>query len=163
MEQAKQSKPDTETVTNDACLAAVKKETGEPKVSVLSNEFSEANTLVMIGVGDTNAPWKCLVSSDGTVQEVSFTGDDSAGVQEPAASGAMAGSSDVSDAAINACLAAVTKETNESDVATLSTEFSEANSMVMVGVGAQRAPWKCLVSNDGTVQEISFTGDEGKQ
>jgi len=76
MEQAKQSKPDTETVTNDACLAAVKKETGEPKVSVLSNEFSEANTLVMIGVGDTNAPWKCLVSNDGTVQEVSFSGDE---------------------------------------------------------------------------------------
>ncbi|MCB1489022.1 MAG: hypothetical protein KDJ88_16395 [Bauldia sp.] len=160
---------DTETVTNNACLAAVKKETGESKVSILSNEFSEANTLVMVGVGANDAPWKCLVSNDGKVQEIEFTGDDGDGVPTEGADaddggGAMAGApggSDVSQAAIDACLAAVKKETSEPDLAVTSSEFSEANSMVMIGVGAQRAPWKCLVSNDGTVQEISFTGDEG--
>jgi hypothetical protein len=31
---------DTETLTNDACLAAVAKETNESDVAVLSNEFS---------------------------------------------------------------------------------------------------------------------------
>ena len=70
-------------------------------------------------------------------------------------------SSDVSDTAKSACLAAVTKETTVSDVAVLSSEFSEANSMVMVGVGPDRAPWKCLVSNDGVVSEVSSTVDEG--
>ena len=85
--------------------------------------------------------------------------------QAPASGDTASGdttASEVSDAAIDACLAAVRQETGEADVAVLSTEFSEANSLVMIGVGAQRAPWKCLVSNDGQVAEVSFTGDEGK-
>jgi hypothetical protein len=166
---------DVSDAAQQACLSAVSNETNEGDVAVLSTEFSEANSLVMIGVGAQRAPWRCLVSNDGAVQEVMFTGDDSAGVDQSAApaensatadggGGAMAGSqssSDVSDAAQQACLSAVSNETNEGDVAVLSTEFSEANSMVMVGVGAQRAPWRCLVSNDGAVQEVSFSGSEG--
>ncbi|MEQ9688971.1 MAG: hypothetical protein RLO48_04500 [Bauldia litoralis] len=154
---------DTTTVTNDACLAAVKAETNESDVTVASNEFSEANTIVMLGVGANRAPWKCLVANDGTVQEITFTGDDSAGVPEqvqdeqPAAS-----SSDVTQAAIDACLEAVQAQTNEPNQGVLSTEFSEANSLVMVGVGDEQAPWKCLVSNDGVVAEVSFDGDEGE-
>lgn len=74
---------------------------------------------------------------------------------------APATGSEVSQVAIDACLAAVKAQTSEADLAVLSTEFSEANSLVMVGVGANRAPWKCLVSNDGQVQEASFTGSEG--
>ena len=80
---------------------------------------------------------------------------------KPAAPAAPAEASDVSEAAINACLAAVKNETGEPDVVMTSKEWSQANSMVMVGVGANNAPWKCLVSNDGTVQEVSFTGSEG--
>ena len=60
-----------------------------------------------------------------------------------------------------ACLAAVTNQTNNSDVAVMSNEFSEANSLVMIGVGANRAPWRCLVSNDGIVAEVSSAADEG--
>lgn len=60
-----------------------------------------------------------------------------------------------------ACLSAVRVETGEENVAVLSSEFSEANSLVTVGVGAQRAPWRCLSSNDGLVSEVSFTGSEG--
>ncbi len=154
----KAAEQDVTTVTNNACLAAAKEQTGEANIAVASNEFSEANTLVMLEVGAQKAPWRCLVSNDGTVQEVMFTGDDSAGVPEqPQPSG-----SDVSAAAVDACLAAVTGQTNENNVTVLSTEFSEANSLVMVGVGDQKAPWRCLVSNDGTVQEVMFTGDEGK-
>ena len=77
----------------------------------------------------------------------------------PEPSGGMGGS-DVSGAAIKACLAAVTDQTGEGNVSVLSTEFSQANSLVMVGVGASRAPWRCLVSNDGAVQEVYFTGDD---
>ena len=73
---------DTETITNEACLAAVRKETNESNVVVLMNEFSEANTLVQIGVGPSRAPWKCLVSNDGKVAEVSFMGTDGDTVEE---------------------------------------------------------------------------------
>ena len=44
----------------------------------------------------------------------------------------------------------------------LGTGFSQANSLVMVGVGANRAPWRCLVSNDASGAEVSFAGDEVK-
>ena len=59
------------------------------------------------------------------------------------------------------CLAAVSRETSNGDVALLGSEFSEANTLVRVGVGADRAPWNCLVANDGTVAEVSFAGSEG--
>jgi len=57
-----------------ACLAAVANETNEGNVSVLSSAFSEADTVVMVGVGDDAAPWRCLVSDDGRVEEVYFAG-----------------------------------------------------------------------------------------
>jgi hypothetical protein len=82
---------DTETVTNEACLAAVAKETNESDVEVLSNEFSEANTLVMVGVGANRATWRCLVSNTGQVAEVMFDGSDSGGVSEPEPDASPAG------------------------------------------------------------------------
>ena len=57
-----------------------------------------------------------------------------------------------------ACLAAVSREANNGDVTVLSSEFSQANTVVMIGVGSQRAPWKCLVSNSGVVQEVMYAG-----
>lgn len=60
-----------------------------------------------------------------------------------------------------ACLAAVSNESNNGEVSVLSSEFSEANTVVMIGVGADAAPWRCLVSNDGVVAEVSFAGSEG--
>lgn len=60
-----------------------------------------------------------------------------------------------------ACLAAVSNETNNGDVAVLSSEFSEANTAVTIGVGETRAPWRCLVSNDGVVAEVTSMVDEG--
>jgi ABC-type Fe3+-hydroxamate transport system substrate-binding protein len=59
-----------------------------------------------------------------------------------------------------ACLDAVAKQANNT-VTIISSEFSEANTLVMVGVGPENAPWKCLVSK-GVVAEASFAGDEGK-
>jgi hypothetical protein len=60
-----------------------------------------------------------------------------------------------------ACLAAVSNETDNGEVTVLSSEFSQANSIVMTGVGSQRAPWRCLVSNSGVVQEGMFAGSDG--
>lgn len=58
-----------------------------------------------------------------------------------------------------ACLTAVAAQTDNS-VRVLSSETSEANNLVMVGVGPESAPWKCLVK-DGIVAEAYFTGSEG--
>ena len=60
----------------------------------------------------------------------------------------------------SACLTAVAKQTNASGVV-LSSDFSQAATIVMVGVGPDRAPWRCLVSG-GRVSEVMFSGSEGR-
>lgn len=57
-----------------ACLNAVAQETGNT-VSVLSSEFSQANTLVMVGVGPQKAPWRCLVSGGDVAEVMSMTNE----------------------------------------------------------------------------------------
>jgi hypothetical protein len=59
-----------------------------------------------------------------------------------------------------ACLQAVSLKTNNKDVTVLRTETSEANNLVVVGVGPNRAPWRCLISG-GVVAEITSMTDEG--
>ena len=59
-----------------------------------------------------------------------------------------------------ACLNAVAAQTSNT-VMVLSSEFSQANTLVMVGVGPERSPWRCLVSG-GVVAEVSFAGSEGR-
>lgn len=58
-----------------------------------------------------------------------------------------------------ACLAAVAAETGNT-VALMGTETAEANTTIMIGVGPQMAPWRCLISR-GVVQEVMFMGNEG--
>ena len=66
-----------------------------------------------------------------------------------------------SDAA-QACLQAVTMETNNPDVVLLDPgEFSEAGTRVLVGVGEARATWECFAYTDGSTGNITFLGDEG--
>jgi hypothetical protein len=55
-----------------ACMAAVASETGDGNVTVLS----EASTFmggsdIVVGVGESRAPWRCRTDSDGSVREVS--------------------------------------------------------------------------------------------
>lgn len=69
-------------------------------------------------------------------------------------------SPDVTTTALNACRAAVDAQT-EGRVETVGTEFSQAASAVYLVVGPQRAPWRCLTSNDGKVSEVMFVGSEG--
>lgn len=69
-------------------------------------------------------------------------------------------SPDVSQKAVNACLGAVAAQTT-GGVEVVGSEFSQANNVVYMVVGPQRAPWRCLVSNDGQVAEVMFVGSEG--
>jgi hypothetical protein len=59
-----------------------------------------------------------------------------------------------------ACLQAVSIKTNNGDVTVLRSETSEASNLVVVGVGPNKAPWRCLVSG-GVVAEVMSMTDEG--
>jgi hypothetical protein len=80
---------------------------------------------------------------------------ETSGGSGPSASAAKTPSADE-----QACLAAVSREANNGDVAVLSSEFSQANTQVMIGVGPQKAQWKCLVSG-GQVAEVTSMTNEG--
>ncbi len=64
-------------------------------------------------------------------------------------------------AAEQACLRDVTATTNNPDVVLLGSEFSQAGTLVRVGVGPQRAPWKCIAYSDGTTAGIESLTNEG--
>lgn len=66
----------------------------------------------------------------------------------------------VSEAAVRSCVAALDAQT-DGEVRLVGTEFSQANSGVFMRVGANGAPWRCLVSNDGRGPELMFMGSEG--
>jgi len=59
-----------------------------------------------------------------------------------------------------ACLQAVSIKANNGDVTLLRTETSESNNLVVVGVGPNKAPWRCLASG-GVVAEVMSMTDEG--
>ena len=59
------------------CMAAVTRTTGNNETSIISSEFSEAGTRVVVGVGDNQAPWECVAYTDGTTtQPIRLTGMD---------------------------------------------------------------------------------------
>lgn len=64
-------------------------------------------------------------------------------------------------AAEQACLAAVSRDANNGDVVLLGSEFSQAGTFVRVGVGPQRAPWKCIAYSDGTTGGVEYMGTSG--
>ena len=67
------------------------------------------------------------------------------------------GSRQATSAAESACMAAVNRQYGGNyDVRVISSEYSEANSLVMVAGGPNRERWRCLVSNDGQVQDLSL-------
>lgn len=61
-----------------------------------------------------------------------------------------------------ACLRDVTRTTNNPDVALLSSSFSQAGTEVIVGVGPQRARWRCIGYSDGTTSGIQSLTNEGR-
>lgn len=75
--------------------------------------------------------------------------------------GSTTAASSVPSAAEQACLRDVTATTSNPDVVLLGSEFSEAGTLVRVGVGPDQAPWQCIAYSDGTTDGISFMGSEG--
>lgn len=64
-------------------------------------------------------------------------------------------------AAEQACLRDVTRTTNNPDVVLLGSTYSEAGTEVIVGVGEQRARWRCIAYRDGTTDGIMSLTNEG--
>ncbi len=60
-----------------------------------------------------------------------------------------------------ACQRDVARQTNNPDVVMLSSSYSEAGTEVIVGVGPQRARWRCIGYRDGTTGGIMSLTDEG--
>ena len=59
-------------------------------------------------------------------------------------------------AAESACMAAVNRQYGgKYDAKVIRSEYSEANSLVVVAGGPDRERWRCLVSNDGVVQDLT--------
>ena len=58
----------------------------------------------------------------------------------------------------SACLTAVGTVTNNT-VTVLESVTSEANNMVTIGVGPDRARWQCLVNGGVVVQTMSLTNE----
>ena len=71
-------------------------------------------------------------------------------------------SSGTPNQAEQACLRDVTRTTNNPDVVLLGSTFSQAGTEVIVGVGAQRARWRCIGYSNGTTGGIMSLTDEGK-
>ncbi|MEX5729150.1 type IV pilus biogenesis protein CpaD/CtpE [Rhodovulum iodosum] len=66
----------------------------------------------------------------------------------------------VSNAAVTACRNTLDAQTDGA-VEVVGSEFSQANTAIYMVVGPQRAPWRCLVSSDGSGASVMFMGDEG--
>ncbi|MBL9059962.1 MAG: hypothetical protein JNK88_08070 [Mangrovicoccus sp.] len=65
--------------------------------------------------------------------------------------------------AYQACLARIARDTGRStsDVQIFSYDYSEAGTRILATVAGAEAPWQCLSSNSGVVQEVMYTGSEG--
>lgn len=65
--------------------------------------------------------------------------------------------------AYQACVGAIARQTGNrtADVSVFNYLFSEAGTQVEATIPGATAPWRCLASNDGTVEEVMFTGSEG--
>lgn len=65
--------------------------------------------------------------------------------------------------AYQACVSAIARQTGNrtADVSVFNYLFSEAGTQVEATIPGATAPWSCLASNDGTVQQVMFTGSEG--
>lgn len=66
----------------------------------------------------------------------------------------------VSTTAVNVCQNTLGQQVDGA-VTVVGTEYSEANVAVYMRVGANGAPWRCLVSNDGSGASVMFLGSEG--
>ena len=93
---------------------------------------------------------------------VETSGSPSGGQMAPITGGPpfIEGSFSASDAAVSACSNLLSSQTT-GGVRVVGSESSEAAHAVYMRVGANGAPWRCLVSADGSNPSTEFMGSEG--
>lgn len=129
-----------------ACRAAVDRQTDQAGARIVAGEAAAGRALVTLRDPRDDGDWRCLVSEDGRVAELSFAADPGAGTAgAPGAAG-------------QACLAAVADATGEGDVRVLSSATAAAGTRVTVGVGPGRTPWRCTAYPDGRTGRIARAG-----
>lgn len=62
-----------------------------------------------------------------------------------------------------ACVDAIASQTGNSaaDVAVFDYLYSEAGTRIQATIPGAEAPWSCLAANDGTIEQVMYTGSEG--
>lgn len=108
---------------------------------------------LIVGVGALAALTAC----------VETTGSSTSVSQMPVAPGSPAfieGTFGASDAAVRACMNLLSSQT-DGGVRVVGSEASEAAHAVYMRVGANGAPWRCLVSANGSNPSTMFMGSEG--
>lgn len=80
--QAPASQPSSSTAMRSgspedeqACLNYARAEMQTDQISIVSSEFSQANTEVIVAVGDQRAQWRCLVSGAVVAEFMSLTNE----------------------------------------------------------------------------------------
>ncbi len=112
----------------------------------------DAGSLIVTYTGRNRAHGVCEVVEQETVQ-----GAATAPARSPAPAPAV---DDVPLRDRNACVRAVQKTTSNRQTVVIRAISSEANNTVTIGVGPQRAPWRCLVKR-GVVAGVMSLTDEG--
>jgi hypothetical protein len=142
----------------NACRAALADFHSVDDVRIVSSEpyqgggrFVRGSVIANFQTGKREL-WQCIAYADGRTGEISYLADD------PNAAG---GGADPEVAAQDACRRAVRQETGNPNVSILGSEFSEAGTRVIIGVGPQQAAWECFAYRDGSTGGIMFLGDEG--
>jgi hypothetical protein len=110
--------------------------------------FTAALTAALTACGDTSAPARQPAAATPSLPV------------QPSPFPDVGMSPDVSNAAISACRSKLDAET-DGNIEIVGSEYSEANVVVYMVVGPQRAPWRCLTANDARYAEVEFMGSEG--
>lgn len=125
---------------------------GKAKVKTMSGTAWQAHLGAMtIDIGRDGAQVFASESPKGDICQITSSS------AAPNADGSVGG---VSKADQEACLKAVSAETNNKTVTVITATSSEANNNVTVGVGPDKAKWQCLVKN-GQVADVMSLTDEG--
>jgi len=111
----------------------------------------DSGSLIVSYTGPHRANGVCQVVEQETVESTP---------SEPARPESANAYDDVPKRDRQACLKAVRKTTHNPKVVVINAISSEANNTVTVGVGAEKAPWRCLVKR-GKVADVMSQTDEG--
>lgn len=112
----------------------------------------DAGSLTVTYTGPHGANGVCQVTEQETVESAA---------PQSSNSDAAKAYDDVPKRDKQACLKAVKKKTHNPKVTVIDAVSSEANNTVNIGVGAEKAPWRCLVKGGKVADVMSQTNEGG--